>query len=51
MCEEKKATPYLKTKVYDGTCFRKNKDKTTNTSPDEKTKCNCRVLLQIQSIY
>ena len=31
--------------------FRKNKDKTTNTIPNERTRYNCRVLLQIQSVY
>ena len=29
----------------------KNKDKTSNTIPNERTKYNCRVLLQIQSVY
>ena len=42
---------YLRTKVSDETCFRENKDKTTNAIPKEKTKYNCRVLLQIQSVY
>ena len=42
---------YFKTKVYDDTGFRTDKDKTTNTIPKEKTKYNSRVLLQIQSIY
>ena len=42
---------YFKTKVCDDTELRKNKDKTTNTIPDEKTKYNCRVLLQIKSVY
>ena len=42
---------YFKTKVSDETCFRKDKDKPTNTIPDEKTKYNCRVLLQIQFVY
>ena len=41
----------MKTKVSDETCFRKDKDKITNTIPNEKTKYNCRVLLQIQSAY
>ena len=38
---------YLKTKVSNETCFKKGKDKTVNTILYEKTKCNCRVLLQI----
>ena len=42
---------YFKTKVSDETCFRKDKDKTTNTIPNEKAKYNCRALLQIQSVY
>ena len=29
----------------------KNKDKTTNAIPNERTRYNCRVLLQIQSVY
>ena len=45
MYEDKKDDIYLKTKVSDETCFRKDKDKTTNTIPNEKTKYNCRVLL------
>ena len=51
MYEDKKGDIYLKPKVSDETCFRKDKDKTTNTIPNEKTKYNCRVLLQIQSVY
>ena len=35
--EDKKGNTYFKTKVSDETCFRKNKDKTTNIIPDEKT--------------
>ena len=42
---------YLRRKVSDETCFRESKDKTTNTIPKEKTKYNCRVLLQIQPVY
>ena len=42
---------YLRTKVLDETCFRKSKAKTDNAIPDERTKYNCRVLLQIQSVY
>ena len=42
---------YLKTKVSDEKCFRTEKNKTTNTISNEKTKYNCRVLLQIQSVY
>ena len=38
---------YFKTKVSDETCFRKNKDKTTNATPNERTEYNCRILLQI----
>ena len=45
--EDKQDDIYLKAKVFDETCFRKDKDKTTNTIPNEKTKYNCRVLLQI----
>ena len=45
--DDNKGVTYFKTKVSDQTCFRKNKDKTTNTIPNEKTKYNCRVLLQI----
>ena len=46
-----KRITYLKTKVSDETCFKKDKDKTSNTIPNEKTKYNYRVLLQIQSVY
>ena len=42
---------YFKTKASDETYFRKDKDKPTNTIPDEKTNYNCRVLLQIQFVY
>ena len=49
--EDKMGITYLKTKVSDKTCFRKDKDKTLNTIPNEKTKHNCRVLLQIQYVY
>ena len=48
---DSKGDTYLKTKVFDETCFRKNKDKAINTIPNEKTKYNWRVLLQIQSVY
>ena len=51
MYEDKKGTTYLKTKLFDETCFRKDKDKTTNTILNEKTNYNCRILLQIQSVY
>ena len=44
-CEDNKGDTYFKTKVSDETCFRKDKDKTTNTIPNKKTKYNCRVLL------
>ena len=46
-----KGDTLFKTKVSDKTCFRKDKDKTTNAIPSEKTKYNCRILLQIQSVY
>ena len=49
--EDSKGDTYLKTEVSDEICFRKDKDKTVNTIPNEKTKYNCRVLLQIQSVY
>ena len=49
--EDSKGDTYLKRKVSDETCFRKDKDKTVNPIPNEKTKFNCRVLLQIQSVY
>ena len=49
--KDSKSNKYLKTKVSDETCFRKDKDKTVNKIPNEKTKYNCRVLLQIQSVY
>ena len=42
---------YFRTKVSAERVFRKDKDKTTNTIPNEKTKYNCRVLLQIKSVY
>ena len=48
---ESKGEEYLKTKVSDEICFRKNKDDKTNIIPNENTKYNCRVLLQIQSAY
>ena len=48
---ESKDEEYLKTKVSDETCFRKNKDDKTNIIPNENTRYNCRVLLQIQSVY
>ena len=51
MYEDKKGDTYLKTKVSYEACFRKDKDKTTNTISNEKAKYNCRVLLQIQSVY
>ena len=41
----------MKAKVSDETCFRKDKDKTVNVIPNEKTKYNCRVLLQIKTLY
>ena len=48
---ESKGEEYLKTKVSDETCFRKNKDDKTNIIRNENTRYNCRVLLQIQSVY
>ena len=51
MYEDKKGITYLKIKVSDGTCFRKDKDKTTYIVPNKKNKYNCKVLLQIQSVY
>ena len=44
-----KGEEYLKTILSDETCFRK--DNKTNIIPNENTKYNCRVLLQIQSVY
>ena len=49
--DDNKGIAYLKIKVSDEACFRKEKDKTTNTIPNEKTKYNCRVFLQIRSAY
>ena len=46
---ESKGEKYLKTVVSDEACFRK--DNKTNTIPNENTKYNCRVLLQVQSVY
>ena len=40
-CDDNNGITYLKTKVSDETCFRKDKNK-TNTIPNEKTKYNCR---------
>ena len=51
MYEDKKGITYLKTKVSHETCFRKDKDKITITVANEKTKYNCRALLQIESLY
>ena len=48
--EDCEGDTYLKIEVSDKTCFRKDKDKTVKTIPNEKTKYNCRVLLQIQSV-
>ena len=42
---------YLKTKVSNNTCFRKDKDNKTNIIPNKNTKYDCRVLLLIQSVY
>ena len=42
---------HFKRKVSDDTGFRKNKNKTTNTILSEMTNYNCRVLLQIKSVY
>ena len=49
--EDMSGRTYFKTKVSDNTCFRKNNDNTTNIIRNEGTKCNCRILLQIQSVY
>ena len=49
--EDNNGITYFKTEVSDETCFRKNKDKTANTTPDENSKYNCKILLQIQSVY
>ena len=51
MYENKRGEEYLTTTVSNETCFRKGKDKEINTIPNENTKYNCRVLLQIQSVY
>ena len=48
---ESKGEEYLKTTVSDKTCFRIDKDNKTNIIPNEKTEHNCRVLLQVQSVY
>ena len=48
---ESKGEEYLKTIVPDETCFRKDKDNKTNIIPNKNTKYNCRVLLQLQSVY
>ena len=42
---------YFKAKVSDDTYFRKDKDKTINIIPREKTRYNCRIILQIQSVF
>ena len=42
---------YLETKVSNETCFKKDKDNKTNIFANEKTKYDCRVLLQVQSVY
>ena len=47
---ESKDEEYLKTKVSDETCFRKDKDNKTNIIPNKNTKYNCKVLLQAQSV-
>ena len=49
--DDSRGNTYLKTKVYNETCFRKDNDKEANTIPNEKTKYKCRVVLQIQSVY
>ena len=46
---ESKGDKYLKTIVSDEKCFRK--DNKTNIIPNENTKYDYRVLLQIQSVY
>ena len=42
---------YLETKVSNETCFKKDKDNKTNIFANEKNKYDCRVLLQVQSVY
>ena len=49
--EYKRGEEYLKTIASNETCCRKEKDKEINTILNENTKYNCRVLLQIQSVY
>ena len=49
--EDMRGEVYFKAKVSDETFFRRDKDKTANTIPNERPKYNCRVLLQIQSVY
>ena len=49
--EDMRGEVYFRTKVSDETYFRRDKEKTTNTIRNEKTKYNCRVLLQMQSVY
>ena len=51
MYDDNNSITYFKTKVSDKTCFRKDKYKKIDTVPNEKTEYNCRVLLQIQSVY
>ena len=49
---ESKGEEYLKIKVVSGeTSFGKDKNVKTNTTPSKNTKYNCRLLLQIQSVY
>ena len=48
---ESKGEEYLKTIVSDEIYFRKGKDSKSNTIPNKNIKYNCRVLLQIQSVY
>ena len=42
---------YFKTKASNKTCFRQSSDKTHNILPREKTGYNCRILLQIESVF
>ena len=51
MYDDNNGITYFKTKVSYDTGFTKSKDIITNTIPNERTRYNCRVLLQIQSVY
>ena len=49
--DDSRGNTYLKTKLYNETCFRTDNNKKVNAIPNEKTKYTCRVVLQIQSVY